>query len=76
MEQIQSCKQYHVYNNSHVDVFFEILKKMKFIWNTKHAARKTQIDRQVEKKTYTAKRLMKTGKQTRSMRQGNRGYYW
>ena len=37
---------------------------MKFIWNTKHAARKIQIDRQVEKKTHTY--------QTDSWKHGNR----
>ena len=66
-----------MYNEIHIDVCFEIEKgEMNMEQYTKYAARTTQIDRQVEKKTYTAKRLMKTGKQTRNMRQGNRGYYW
>jgi len=54
MGQIESYKQSDVYNNFHIGVFFEIEKgEMNIQQNTKHAARKTQIDRQVEKKTTT-----------------------
>jgi len=43
-----------VYNEIHIDVCFEIEKgEMNMEQYTKHAARTTQIDRQVEKKTYT-----------------------
>ena len=52
--QVESYKQCNVYNNIHIDVCFKIQKREVNIQrNTKHAARKTQIDRQVEKKTYT-----------------------
>jgi len=41
-------------NDIHTDVCFEIEKgEMNIHEKTKHAARKTQIDRQVETKTYT-----------------------
>jgi len=54
MEQIESYKQCYAYNDSHIEVCFEIEKgEMNMEQNTKQAARKTQIDRQVEKKTYT-----------------------
>jgi len=54
MEQTESYKQCYVYNEIHIDVFFEIEKgEMNVQQNTKHAARKTQIDRQVEKNTFT-----------------------
>ena len=45
--------------------------------NRKHAARATQLERQVEKRTYTYDtELIETGKQTRNELGGNRGYYW
>jgi len=61
MEQVLSYKQLHVCNDIHIDVCFEIEKgemnihqNTKQHQNTKHAARKTQIDRQAgKKKTYT-----------------------
>jgi len=54
MGQIQSFKQCYVYNDIQIDVCFEMEKgELNLRQNTKHTARKTQIDRQVEKKTYT-----------------------
>jgi len=54
MEQIESYKQCYVYNDSDIDVCCEIGRgEIDMEQNTKHAARKTQIDRQVEKKSYT-----------------------
>jgi len=51
--EIESYEQRYVYNNSHIDVYFEIGKViMNMEQSTKHTARKTQIDRQVEKTTY------------------------
>jgi len=35
--------------------------------NTKHAARATQVEKQVEKKANTRHRLIDTGKQTRNV---------
>jgi len=65
MAQIESHKQCYVYNDSHIVVCFEIKKsEMNMEQNTKHAARKTQIDRQVEKKIYM--------NDTDSLRQANR----
>jgi len=53
IEQIRSYKQYYVFNDSQIDVSFEIEKiSMNIQQNMKHAARKTQIDSQVKKKTY------------------------
>jgi len=53
-EQIKTYNQCYVYNDSHIDVYFEIGKsEMSMEPNTKQAARKTRIDRQVEKKTCT-----------------------
>ena len=43
--------------------------------NTKHAARATQVERQVEKKTYTHDTDSETGKQTRNVREGYQGYF-
>jgi len=43
--------------------------------NTKHAVRATQVERQVEKKTYThADTDSETGKQTRNVCEGCRGF--
>ena len=54
MEQILSYKQCYVCNNIHLDICFEIERGgMNINQNTKHAARKTQIDRQSEQKTNT-----------------------
>ena len=56
MEQIESYKKWYVYtgNNSHIDVYFEIEKViMNMEQNTKHIARETQIDRQVETRKTT-----------------------
>ena len=45
--------------------------------NTKDAPRATQIERQIEKKVYTHDaRLIETGRQSRNVREGDRGYYW
>ena len=67
---MESYKKYYVYNDSDIDVCFEIGKgEIDMEQNTKHAARKTQIDWQVEKKTYTH--------DTDSSRQANReGIAW
>jgi len=44
----------YVYNDIYIGSCFEIEKgEMNMQQNTTRAARKTQIDRQVEKKTYT-----------------------
>jgi len=54
MHHIVSYQQCHVYDDIQIDVCFEIEKgEMNMQQNTKHAVRKTQIDRQVGKKTYT-----------------------
>jgi len=54
MEQKESYQQCIVYNDSHIDECFESEKgEISMEQNTKHTARKTQIDRQVEKKSYT-----------------------
>jgi len=54
MEQIESYQQYYVYNFIHINLCFEIEKgEINMPQKTQHAARKTQIDRQVEKRTYT-----------------------
>jgi len=54
MEQILSFKKCYVYIDIHVDVCFEIEKQgMNMHQSTKHIARKTRVDRQWEKKTYT-----------------------
>ena len=55
MKQIESSyKQCNVYNDIHIDVCFEFQNgEINIQQNTKYAARKTQIDRQEEKKTYT-----------------------
>jgi len=51
MEQIESYKQCDVYNDIHINVCFELKKgEINIQQNTKHAARKTQLDRQEEKK--------------------------
>jgi len=48
-EQILSYKQCHVCNDIYLDICFEIERgEMNMHQNTKHAARKTQIDRQSE----------------------------
>ena len=53
MEQIKSYKQYYVRNAINIDVIFEDEKfSMNIQQNIKYAAHKTQIDSQVEKKTY------------------------
>jgi len=53
-EHIESYQQFYVYNDIQIDVCFEIEKsEMNMQQNTKHAARKTQIGTQVEKKTCT-----------------------
>jgi len=54
MEQIGTYKQCYVYNDSHIDVCFEIGKsEINMEQYSKNAAHKTQKHRQVEKKTYT-----------------------
>jgi len=54
MGQILSYKQCYVYNDAHIDVCFEVEKgERNMQQNSKHTAHKTQIDRQVEKKTHT-----------------------
>ena len=54
MQQLESYKQCYVYKVIHIFVCFELKKgEMIMFQNSKHAARKIQIDRQVEKKTYT-----------------------
>jgi len=54
MEQIESYQQCCVYEDSHIDVCFEIKKGVMNIQkNTKEAAHKTLVVRQIEKKTYT-----------------------
>jgi len=54
MGQVESYQQCNVYNDIHIDVCLKIQKReMNVQRNTKQAARKTQINRQVEKKTYT-----------------------
>jgi len=65
-------------HNIHVDVCFEIENGETSIQpNTKPAARKTQIVRQEEKKTYTHDtESSKTGKQRRNMREGDQYYFW
>ena len=51
---MESHKQCYVYKDIHIFVCFEPGKgEMIMFQNTKNAARKTQEDRQVEKKTYT-----------------------
>jgi len=60
-------------------MYIRILKKvvMNMEQNTKHAARETQIERQVEKKIYTYNtRLTGTDKETRNVRERDPGYYW
>ena len=53
MEQIETYKQCSVHNDSHIDVWLESEKgEISMEQNTKHVARKIQIDRQVENKTY------------------------
>ena len=53
-EHIESYQQCHVYKDIQIEACFEIEKgEMNMQQNTKHAARKTQIDTQVEKKTCT-----------------------
>ena len=53
MEKIKSCEQCYVYNNIHIHDFVGAKKsEMNMGQNTKHAARKTQKDRQVEKETH------------------------
>jgi len=53
MGQVESYKQCNVYNDIHVDVCVEIPKgEMNMRPNTKHTAHKTQMNRQVENKTY------------------------
>ena len=53
MEQIETYKQCSVHNDSHIDVCLESEKgEISMEQNTKHVARKIQIDRQVENKTY------------------------
>jgi len=44
--------------------------------NAKHTARATQVEKQVDKKAYTTRHtLIETGKQTRNVHEGDRGYY-
>jgi len=51
---VESYKQCYVYNDIPIEVSFQIEKgEMNMQQNTKHAARITQTNRQVEKKTYT-----------------------
>jgi len=51
MEQIEAHKQCYVYNDSHLDVCEK--GEINMEQNNTHSARKTQIDRQVQKKTHT-----------------------
>jgi len=54
MGQIESYKQCNMYNDIHVYACFEIERcEMNMQQNTNQTVRKTQIDRQVEKKTST-----------------------
>jgi len=53
-EQIESHKQFYVYNFINIHVCSENEKgEINIKQNTTHAVRKTQIDSQVEKKRYT-----------------------
>jgi len=73
----ESYKQCYVYNDSHIDACFEMEKgEMNMEKNTKHAAQNT--DRQTGRvgNIHTRHRLIGTGKQTRNVREGDRGYYW
>jgi len=54
MGQKDSYNQCSMYNDIHIDVCFQIEKgEMNVEQNNQHAARKTQIGRQVEKNTFT-----------------------
>ena len=53
MGQVESSKQCNVYNDIQIDICVEIEKVINMQQNTKHTARKTQIDRDAERKTFT-----------------------
>jgi len=53
MGQVESSKQCNVCNDIQIDVCVEIEKVINMQQNTKHTARKTQIDRDAERKTFT-----------------------
>jgi len=66
-----------------LDIWMYILKLKKVVMNleqnTQHATRSARnTDRQTGKEEciHTRQRLIKTGKQTRNVCEGDRGYYW